>query len=215
MFHIESFVFNPFQENTYLLYDEKGKGLVIDPGCSDASEVNRLVSAVNSRNIEVEAIALTHAHLDHVFGVHALVKEWGVPVYAHTLSARMIELLPEVCRRYGIPVFHCPQPDRFLEAGDVLTVGSIRLEVVFCPGHSPDHIAFIESIRGIVIGGDLLFLGSIGRSDLPGGDHDQLLASIKNELLVLPDYYQVYPGHGPQTTIGRERIHNPFVGINA
>jgi hydroxyacylglutathione hydrolase len=215
MFHIESFVFNPFQENTYLLYDEKGNGLIVDPGCSTPEEVQRLVSAVRTKQIDIRAIALTHAHLDHVFGVHALVQEFAVPLYAHPLSVTLIEQLPDVCRRYGIPPFHCPLPDKFLEAGDVLEVGSMRLEIVFCPGHSPDHIAFIESIRGIVIGGDLLFSGSIGRSDLPGGNHEQLLQSIRSELLVLPDYYQVYAGHGPQTTIGRERIYNPFVGVNA
>jgi glyoxylase-like metal-dependent hydrolase (beta-lactamase superfamily II) len=195
-----------FLENCYLVIDEAaGACAVVDPG-EDAALIARSAAAAGVRP---EAIWLTHAHLDHVLGVTALKAETGAPVSLHPADRPLYEAMPQQALAFGMRAAALPAPDRPLAHGDVLRVGSLAFEVRHAPGHSPGHVVLVG--HGVAFAGDVLFAGSIGRTDLPGGDYETLLASIERELLSLPDDTIVYPGHGPETTVGRERRTNPFL----
>jgi len=148
-------------------------------------------------------------------GVNFLKKTYGIPVWGHRLCGELISRIPEVCGMYGLPYFHCPLPDSFLQEGDLLRLGDHVFEVLYCPGHSPDHLVFVHTLQEFIIAGDVLFKGSIGRTDLMGGSYEDLVGSIRDKLWVLPGSYQVYCGHGAQTTIGQEMRSNPYVGMGA
>ncbi|MBK7935746.1 MAG: MBL fold metallo-hydrolase [Lewinellaceae bacterium] len=154
----------------------------------------------------------THCHLDHVFGNAFVANTWGIGLEIHAGELPVLERFPQVCQMYGVPFSEeSPAPARFIEAGDVINFGNTRLEVLFTPGHSPASISFYDRTNGYVIAGDVLFLESIGRTDLPGGDFDTLLSSIRTRLFTLPDETLVHPGHGPATTIRHEKEYNPFL----
>lgn len=199
---IESFVLTPFAENGYVLRDG-GEGIVIDPG--EASPA--LMRAIEG--LHVPSIVLTHSHIDHVGGVAAVKRATGAELVCHREAAPMLQAVEQQGAMFGLQVEAAPDPDRYLDEGDDVQVGSATLKVVNVPGHAPGHIALIGD--GFVIGGDVLFMGSIGRTDLPGGDYDTLINSIRTKLLTLPDNTVVYSGHGPATTIGQERMTNPFL----
>jgi len=199
---ILSFVMTPFSENCYVILDG-GEAMVIDPG----EPAEELFEALQGHT--VTTLVNTHAHIDHVGGNAAVKQRTGAEFVCHADAAQMLPSVPAQGRMFGIDVAPSPAPDRLIAEGDTLKVGEVELRVVDVPGHAPGHIALVGD--GFVIGGDVLFAGSIGRTDLPGGDFDQLMESIRTRLLVLPDDTVVLSGHGPATTIGAERNSNPFI----
>jgi len=212
MLKIDHFTFNPFSENTYVLSHPNGACLLVDPGCFNAQEQQQLLDFFSERNLKPDAVLLTHAHLDHIFGVQFLVSTFQIPLWAHPLSKGMIERLPQICAMYGLPPAHCPLPTHYINPETGFDWQGEHFDVPHLPGHSPDHIALIQPDQGFAIAGDLLFYDSIGRSDLPGGNQEVLMQSLQYLLKTSPDAMQVYPGHGPGTTLGRERKLNPYLG---
>jgi glyoxylase-like metal-dependent hydrolase (beta-lactamase superfamily II) len=195
-----------FVENCYLVVDERaGECAIVDPG-EEAGMILHKVAATSAKPV---AIWLTHAHIDHVLGVPRVAAETGVPVWLHPADRPLYDAVPEQAAWFGLEAPALPPPDRTFAHGDTVRVGELAFEVRHTPGHSPGSVSLAGP--GIVLGGDVLFAGSIGRTDLPGGDFDTLIASIARELLSLPDATIVYTGHGPQTTVGHERRSNPFL----
>ena len=206
---LEHLTVGPFQENCYVVGDEdSGIGALIDPG----DEAARIALAVEQTNLEIASIIVTHAHIDHVGAVAALVDEYACPVLMHAEAEAMLAALPTQAVMMGVRFGKVPVVDRQVEDDEVLEVGTLRLRSLYTPGHAPGHLAFHVEGEGIVLSGDALFAGSVGRVDLPGGSMEVLMRSIEERLLALPDETTVYPGHGPATTIGEERASNPFLG---
>lgn len=203
----------PFQQNCSILWcEETMKGAVIDPG----GDVDSILKEAEARHIEIERILVTHGHADHCGGVADLQERLGVPIDGpHEDDRFWIEQLPEQASRFGLE--HCLafEPDRWLEDGDEVTVGNITLQVIHCPGHTPGHVVFFAAAENVAVVGDVLFAGSIGRTDFPRGNHEDLIASIRNKLFPLGDEIAFLPGHGPASSFGREREGNPFVGDGA
>lgn len=210
MLSVYRFTFNPFQENTYVVHDGS-QAILIDPGCWNSSEEHELESYLAHNGLTPVRLVLTHAHLDHVFGNAWVHKRYGLAPWMHPADLPLLDMAPRQGRMYGVPCEPSPEPEGFLEAGDTIALGNDELRVLFVPGHAPGHIALYCKGQRFVIGGDVLFRNSIGRTDLPGGDLDTLLASIRNELFPLGDDVKVYCGHGPETTIGQEKRDNPFL----
>ena len=195
-----------FVENCYLVIDEAAQACaVIDPG----EQSGLILHKLRESGAAPVGIWLTHAHIDHVLGVPDLAAQTGAPVYLHPDDRELYDGVPDQASWFGLTADPLPPPDRSLSAGERLQVGGLTFTVRHAPGHSPGHVVFTGP--GVVFGGDVLFQGSIGRTDLPGGDFDTLIDSIERELLVLPDSTIVYPGHGPRTTVGAERRTNPFL----
>ncbi|HFA49489.1 MAG TPA: MBL fold metallo-hydrolase [Bacteroidetes bacterium] len=204
--------FNPFQENTYVLYDGTKECIIIDPGCYENSEKLELDNFIASSNLTPVRLINTHCHIDHVFGNAFVGKRYGLELEIHKGELPVLEACPQVSQFYGIPYAEpSPAPGRFIEEGEVISFGNTKLETIFTPGHSPASISFFCREDKILIAGDVLFRESIGRTDLPGGDHATLISSIKDKLLPLGNEVKVYPGHGPATTIGWEKERNPFL----
>lgn len=211
---IATFVFNPFQENTYVLYDNTGQCVVIDPGCFAAAEGEELINFINEKELTPVRLLNTHCHIDHILGNGLIHEKYGLKPEIHEKEVSVLESAPATSEFFGVemrwasPGHHAD----FLKEGDTVTFGDgVELKVLFTPGHTPGEICFYNEKEGYIIGGDVLFYGSIGRTDLPGGDYDTLIKSIKEKLLPLPDETVVYSGHGPKTTIGHEREYNPFL----
>lgn len=209
MASIKSFVFSPFEENTYVYTDDAGETVVIDPGCYTQAEKETLKAYLDPLN--VKAILLTHAHLDHIFGVAYLLRHFKVKVYMHPLEKPILADFESRCKMWGIPGAEPFEVHDFYEEGDTFQVGNTRFDLLHVPGHAPGHVALVAHEQGLVFGGDCLFRRSIGRTDLPLGDHDTLIASIKTKLFTLPDHYTVYAGHMGTTTIGEEKKFNPYL----
>lgn len=212
MLKVKVFSFSPVQENTYVLYNEHNKAIIIDPGCYFSAEQETLKNFIKDTKLEPVRLLNTHCHLDHVFGNKWVHDTWGLELYIHQGEKQMLELAPLSGERWGLPFQNYEGPLHFLEAGDEVFLDQDKLSVILAPGHSPASICFYCKEQGFVIGGDVLFRESIGRTDLPGGDHETLLASIRTQLFTLPDTTEVFPGHGSPTTIGHEKEHNPFMG---
>jgi hydroxyacylglutathione hydrolase len=205
---LEMLTVGPFQENSYIIGDEdSGAGVVVDPG----DEAARIALAVEQTDLEVGSIIATHAHIDHVGAVAALADEYACPVLMHAESEPMLMQLPTQAMMMGLKFGKVPAVDRHISDGEVLEVGKLRLHSLYTPGHAPGHLAFYIEDEGVVLSGDALFAGSVGRVDLPGGSMEVLMRSIEERLLTLPDETWVYPGHGPRTSIGNERTSNPFL----
>jgi glyoxylase-like metal-dependent hydrolase (beta-lactamase superfamily II) len=205
---LETLTVGPFQENCYIIGDEEsGVGALIDPG----DEAPRIAMAVEQTELEIGSIIVTHAHIDHVGAVAALVDEYTCPVLMHAESEPMLKGLPTQAIMMGLRFGKVPTVDRYIEDEEVLEVGDLRLRSLYTPGHATGHLAFYAEDEGLVLSGDALFAGSVGRVDLPGGSMDVLMQSIEERLLTLPDETVVYSGHGPRTTIGNERASNPFL----
>lgn len=212
MLHVQSFTVGPFAENPYLLScDEDRAAVLVDPG--DAAEM--LWQAVVDADVELQAIVLTHAHLDHVGAVEAIRQRAGVPVYLHPADDALLAGVEAQGRLFGLRTSPVAPADRQLNHGDSLTFGALTLEVLHTPGHTPGGVCLYLPAAQTLLAGDTLFNRGIGRTDLPGGDAQRLLRSIVEQLWPLPDDVKVYPGHGPATTIGAERRLNPFVGSQA
>lgn len=210
MLKVESFTFNPFQENSYVIHDGE-RAILIDPGCCNTAEERELDDWLSVNKLTPERLILTHAHIDHVLGCAWAHDRFGLLPELHMADLQLLRNAPRQGQLYGVPCPPSPDPARFIEEGDRIRLGSVDLRVLFVPGHSPGHVALHAEAERFVIAGDALFQGSIGRTDLPGGDYDTLIRSIKEQLLVLDDDVVVHSGHGPDTTIGRERRMNPFL----
>jgi len=208
---LHKFTFNYFSENTYVLYDETRECAIIDPGCCNTLEEEELKNYISSQNLKPVLLLNTHCHIDHILGNKFVAEKYDLGLQIHKYDLPVLNAGTEVANRYGIPYGLSPLPINFLEDGDKSTFGNTTLDIVLAPGHSPGSICFIHHNTQIVIGGDVLFQGSIGRTDLPGGDFNTLATSIKTKLYTLKDDYIVYSGHGEETTIGVEKLSNPYV----
>lgn len=211
MVHIKQFEFSPFQENTYLLYTDDKTCWIIDPGCYFPEEKQELKAFIASNALKVERLLLTHCHLDHVFGNAFIHQEYGISPEYHVLDEPTMKMAPISASMHNIPGFEAsPAPKAYLKEGDKLTLGNEAFEIRFCPGHAPGHVVFIHHDQKIIIGGDVIFKESIGRTDLPGGNHATLIRSIEEQIFTLPNDYIIYSGHEDTTTVGHEKKHNPF-----
>ncbi|MBZ4190012.1 MBL fold metallo-hydrolase [Niabella beijingensis] len=211
MLHIHRFVFNPFQENTYILYNETGKALIIDPGFSDETERDQFVRFIDEKKLQPVYLLNTHCHIDHILGNQFVHDTWKLPLHIHKGEQVVLQSGPQVAEMYGFSLAPFTGALVFLDEADTITLGDDSISLLFTPGHSPASLSFYNKDSGIVISGDTLFSGSIGRTDLPGGNFDTLEQSIRTKLYTLPDTTKVYSGHGPGTSIGFEKKNNPFI----
>jgi hydroxyacylglutathione hydrolase len=212
---VHQFTFNPFQENTFVIYDETKEGIIIDPGCYTNEEKQQLQSFIADNKISIKYLINTHCHIDHVLGNVFVKEKFGVGLYIHKEDESTLRSVGTYAQVYGFPQFDSSRADNYLKEGDTVSFGNSALEVIFAPGHAPGHICLVNKKDKYIIGGDVLFYGSIGRTDLPGGDHATLIKSIRVKIFNLDDDFRVYTGHGPATNIGFEKINNPFFGLNA
>lgn len=211
MITIKKFTFNPFQENTYILFDETKECVVIDPGCYDKQEKKDLINFIEENELIPIQLLNTHCHIDHVLGNYMVSSNYQLKLAAHKLEVPVLEGSAYWGSQYGINGDLSPHIEIYLNEGDQIEFGNSKLEVIFVPGHSPGHIAFVNHDEKFIINGDVLFQGSYGRYDLPGGDLRTLAQSIQKKLFVLPDDYKVYAGHMGETTIGAEKKTNPIL----
>lgn len=211
MISVQSFTANPYQENCYVLFDESNECIIIDPGAYTSQEQNELSRFIGSKKLKPVRLLNTHCHIDHVLGnafVHSL---YGLLPEFHSLELELLHAIPSYAPQMGIRYELSPLPETYLSESGKIAFGQSELELIFAPGHSPGHLCFYSPADNFLIGGDVLFYQSIGRTDLPGGNHQQLLDTIKHKLFNLPTDCVVYPGHGPRTQIGFEKAHNPFL----
>jgi len=208
---VKKFVVNPLQENTFLLYDDSKKSVIIDPGHFYPEEKEELKSFLSDNQLELVKIINTHCHFDHVMGVEFIRNEFGIPFFAHQEDEFLIENAVKQARLFGFDLSPVNNPDEYLKPESKVKFGNSELEIIHVPGHSPGHVALYNRENGFLVAGDILFHGSIGRTDLPGGDYNTLISGIKSKLFMLPDETTVYCGHGPETTIGFEKTTNPFL----
>lgn len=211
MISVLSFTFNPWSENTYVLFDESKEAVIIDPGCYEQAEKELLEDELARRELKPVRLLNTHCHIDHVLGNRFVAEKYGLVLEMHEGEIPVLEAVMVYGSSMGVTVEESPKPGKFLKEGDVVTFGQSKLEVLYTPGHSPASICFLSKEDEFVIAGDTVFDGSIGRTDLPGGDLNTLLNSISTRLLVLDDATRIYSGHGPATTVGKERKSNPFL----
>jgi len=211
MFQIKRFTFNPVQENTYILYNEHNECIIIDPGCYFDSEKEELTIFIKNHKLEPKLLLNTHCHLDHVFGNKFIAEEYKLTLNTHLLEKEILEMAPASGLMFNLPFDNYQGDVIYLKEGDVISLGDDELEVIHAPGHSPGSVCFYCEKQNFLIGGDVLFQNSIGRTDLPYGDHDALIKNIKEKLFKLPPDVTVYPGHGPETTIGSEIKGNPYL----
>lgn len=205
---LEGITVGPFQENCYIVGDESsGEGALVDPG----DEATRIALAVEQSRVEIGSIILTHSHIDHVGAVAELVEEYSCPVLLHAEAEEMLQAVPQQAAMMGVKFGRIPTVDRYIGSEETLEIGGLRLRSLYTPGHAPGHLAFYVESEGLVLSGDAVFAGSVGRVDLPGGSMEVLMKSIQGEILTLPDGTRLYPGHGPATTVGEERVNNPFL----
>lgn len=210
MITVKGFTFNPVQENTYILFNEDLISCIIDPGCYVSAERKELQDFINEYKLSLKYLLNTHCHLDHVFGNKFVFDTYGTLLHLHEGEKPVLEYAPISGEAWGLPFENYDDELVFFKEGDIIRLGEDELKILFTPGHSPGHVAFYCEAQKFIIGGDVLFNGSIGRTDLPGGDHETLLQSIRQQLFTLPDDVVVYPGHGVATTIGFEKWNNPF-----
>jgi glyoxylase-like metal-dependent hydrolase (beta-lactamase superfamily II) len=211
MLHVQSFTFNPVQENSYILYNDAKQCCIIDPGCYFASEEKALTDFIASNGLNPVYLLNTHCHLDHIFGNRFIHKTYGLILHLHRLEEQVLAFGPASGQMWQLPFDNYDGELRFIDEGDIIQIGDEQLQILFTPGHSPGSICFYSQAHKFLIGGDVLFEGSVGRTDLPGGDFKTLETSIKTKLYTLPEDVIVYSGHGDSTTIGDEMKTNPFV----
>ncbi len=199
----------PFQQNCTLIWDDATKvGAVVDPG----GDLDRIEAAIREQGVTVEKILLTHGHVDHAAGADELRERLGVPIEGpHQADKFLLDSLPETAANYGLGAARPVTPDRWLDEGDAVTVGGLAFDILHCPGHSPGSVVFVSRDARFALVGDVVFKGSVGRTDLPGGNHEQLIHAIKEKVLPLGDDVAFIPGHGPISTLGAERVSNPFL----
>lgn len=211
MIQVDFFTFNPFQENTYILSDETKECVIIDPGCYDSGEKDELSSFIENQKLKPVKLLNTHCHIDHVLGNNFIAGKYKLQVELNFLEIPFLKAVVDYAPQYGIFCEPSPEPFALLNEDDVVKFGNSELKVLFTPGHSPGEICLYSASGKFVIAGDVLFQMSIGRTDLPGGNYDTLIKSIREKLFTLPDEVTVYSGHGPSTNIGFEKKNNPFL----
>lgn len=208
----KNFVFSPFQENTFVLFDETKECVVIDPGNFFPNENDQLDEFIEKNGLKLVHIINTHNHLDHMFGARYIADKYKVKIAAHPDDQFWAEHFLEAAKGYGLPItLPAPIPEVAINDGDIFKFGNTLLEVIHVPGHSPGGVAFYNKEAGCLFCGDILFQNSIGRTDFPGGDHEQLISGITTKLWKLPDNTRVFSGHGPETSIGYEKATNPYL----
>lgn len=208
---IKAFCFNPFYENTYIVYQETGEAWIFDPGCSNNSEEKELIKFISENNLIPSRILLTHAHIDHILGLEFVTRKFGLSTEMHELERLVLDAATQVALIYGISYNTPSCPSTYLTDNQQINFDSEAVQCIWTPGHSPGSICYYFPNANALIGGDVLFDGSIGRTDLPGGDYNTLISSIKKRLYPLNNNTVVYPGHGGITTIGQEKLSNPFL----
>lgn len=211
MMEVAVFTFNEFSENTYILYDATKACIIVDPGCNSKEEQDLMVDFIDTNGLKPEKLVNTHCHIDHILGNSFVSEKYNLELIAHRGEIPVLAAGKMTSDMYAIKYDPSPEISIFLEEGEKLTFGETELSVLFTPGHSPASLSFFHAGTNQLIAGDVLFDGSIGRTDLPGGDFDTLIANIKNKFFPLGDDVVVYPGHGPSTTIGKEKKFNPFL----
>ncbi len=210
MSKIRSFVNNPYQENTYILYDDTKQCAIIDPGMYTAAEQNAVVNFIRDNQLQPVLLLNTHCHIDHVLGNKFVFDQYGLKPRFHPGEMPVLASVPAYAPQMGMQYEPSPLPDQYLSETGTVSFGETELQLIFAPGHSPAHLCFYDEAANLLVGGDVLFKGSIGRWDFPGGSFDLLISNIKDKLFTLPDDCTVYPGHGSETTIGQEKKINPF-----
>ncbi len=208
--HVKSFTFSDFATNCYVC-DSDGEAVIVDASCSTDEETSELANYINSNNLNVRHLLLTHAHIDHILGCNTLAKQFNLSWQAHRDTSIWLAGAPAQALLYGIRMVCPPKTGSWLDEGDIIQFGNAQWHILHTPGHAPGSICFVDDVNGFVIVGDVLFNQSIGRTDLPGGNMGTLMASIFQKLFTLPNDTLVYSGHGPPTTIGAERSQNPFL----
>lgn len=210
MLQVQYFTYNPFQENTYVIYNDRNECWIIDPGMMAEEETAHFCSFLEEKHLQPQAIVNTHAHIDHILGVDAIAQRFSIPFLLHEQERPVLENAANTALRFGFKYAGVQTAPTYITE-QASPFGTEIIDIRFVPGHSPGSIAFYHPAGNWVIGGDALFQESIGRTDLPGGDHDTLINSIRQQLFTLPDQTTVYAGHGAPTTIGHEKQHNPFL----
>jgi hydroxyacylglutathione hydrolase len=212
MLTIQMFTYSPIGENTYIIYNGNNEAAVVDPGCYFPEEKEQLRAFMEEKSLIPKLLLNTHCHLDHVFGNRFVYETWGLELHLHRNEEPLLDYAPVSGQMWNLPFDNYDGPRHLLEDRGEILLGNDRLELILAPGHSPGSICFYSPEQHFLLGGDVLFRNSIGRTDLPGGDYDTLISSIKNRLFTLPEETTVYSGHGEPTTIGYEKRNNPFVG---
>lgn len=210
MLQIKSFAFNPFSENTYVVFNENKNAYLIDPGNYTDAETAALEQFIENQGLKIQNILLTHAHIDHVLGLQKMYDRFQVPVLLHEIEKEILDRNPMNAVKFGFVFQPFEGEIQFIKENEILKLDEIEFKILHVPGHSPGSVAFHSEAEKLVISGDVLFEGSIGRTDLYKGNHEQLLESIQTKLFVLADETKVYSGHGNHTTIGFEKNYNPF-----
>tara|TARA_B100000900_G_scaffold159675_1_gene135619 strand:+ start:13341 stop:13982 length:642 start_codon:yes stop_codon:yes gene_type:complete len=210
---IEKFTFNPFAENTYVIYDERTKDcIIIDPGCYESNEEKILLNFILSNKLVPSKLINTHCHIDHIFGNNFVMKNWNVELFVHKKEEELLSQSKNIAKSYGFENYKLsPKADKFIDENDNISIGNEKLKIFFTPGHSPGHICLYNKKHNILISGDVIFMNSIGRTDLPGGNYKTLIDSIKTKIINLPEETNIFCGHGPSTTLIKEKINNPFL----
>lgn len=211
MVQIKSFAFNPYQENTYILHDDTLECVIIDPGMYTGEEQNAFLKYISDNNLKPVLLLNTHCHIDHVLGNKFIYDTYGLFPQFHKGEEIVLNSIVSYAPQMGIRYEVSPLPQVYLTESGTVKFGETELELIFSPGHSPAHLCFFHRDEKFLIGGDVLFYRSIGRTDLPGGNYDQLISNIREKLFSLPDETRVYPGHGPATSVGFEKQFNPFL----
>lgn len=212
MLQIKKFTFNPFSENTYVIWDDTTlDAAIVDPGCMDFSEMSLLDEFISMYQLQPCLLLNTHCHIDHVLGNNHIASKYNLPLNAHELEVSVLQWSQSAAILYQLPYDPSPDITVFIKEGQLIKVGNETLELRFTPGHSPGSITFINHASSFALVGDVIFRESIGRTDLPGGDFDVLAESIRSQIYSLPNNYMLYSGHGPVTTVGYEKQNNAFV----
>ena len=215
MLSIQTFVFNPFSENTYVVSNDASEAVIIDPGCYETEEQNELDAYISSHRLTVKYLLNTHCHIDHVLGNYYIKKKYQVPLLIHAREENVLRAVKTYAPNYGFGAYQETTADAFLQEGKKFSFGDTHWDILFLPGHAPGHLGFYDEKEKVIFSGDVLFDGSIGRTDLPGGDYDTLIQSIREKMFALPNEVKVYCGHGSTTTIGKEKRSNPYCGLHA
>ncbi len=211
MADVACFPVNPFSMNAYIVYDETKEAILVDPGCLSPQDEQKIVFFIEEKKLKPVRLINTHGHIDHVFGNHFFANKYELPLEIHEEAVEDMDMLPVICKNYGLPEKPVIKPGIFLIPGQKIAFGNTKLDILFTPGHARGHVSLYSKSDGFVIAGDTIFYDSIGRTDLPGGNMETLLHAIVSQLFSLPDETVVYSGHGQNTTIGREKKFNPFL----
>jgi len=211
MITIQDFCFSAFQENTYVLYNELKEAIIIDPGCYTRIEEKMLTDFIRKENLKPTLLLNTHCHLDHVFGNNYVSETYGLTAHFHPNEQIVLDRLPEAAAKWGAPTDAYKGSIQYIQEGEMIQFGSDSFKVLLTPGHSPGSVCFYHAEQDFMIGGDLIFKDGVGRTDLPGANPLDLIKSIRTQIFPLPDSLTIYSGHGPATTWGREKEHNPYI----